>query len=236
MVHRKQPYVHLHVTLLTTTSPSLNASYFSLPPSSSIPSTILTTLSTHRTDPSSPRPEFNSITYHGETAEGSGEWVVKIFSESRREEGWLEEVFGGRVGWVLRKEWEAYPLSVFFQPSHPVSPLFPSLRFGAATLNLEKTDAAISRNFLWAEKGCRRQRPSRPSSPSRPNRSSTSQPSSRGSRPWRPRPSRVGTPLRYWRVSGGAWNRGFVEKIRASWRVGVGTGRAESPAPRSLAF
>lgn len=132
--HREQPYVHLHVTLLTTTSPSLNASYFSLPPSSSIPSTILTTLSTQRTDPSSPKPEFNSITYHGETAEGSGEWVVKIFSESRREEGWLEEVFGGRVGWVFRKEWEAYPLSVFLQTSHPVSPLLPSLRFGAATL------------------------------------------------------------------------------------------------------
>jgi len=42
--------------------------------------------------------------------EGSGEWVVKIFSFERRSEEWLGSLFGeGKVVWVERKEWDAYP-------------------------------------------------------------------------------------------------------------------------------
>jgi prenylcysteine oxidase / farnesylcysteine lyase len=51
-----------------------------------------------------PEPEFNSLTYHGEVAPGRGEWVVKIFSDHRLSDEWLEEVFDGNVGWVHRKE------------------------------------------------------------------------------------------------------------------------------------
>jgi len=42
--------------------------------------------------------------------ESETEWVVKIFSTERKDDEWLESVFGvGKVGWVLRKEWDSYP-------------------------------------------------------------------------------------------------------------------------------
>ena len=47
-------------------------------------------------------PEFNSISYHGTVREG--EWAVKIFSEERVSDEWLEDMFMGQVGWVYRKE------------------------------------------------------------------------------------------------------------------------------------
>jgi len=52
-------------------------------------------------------PEFNSLSYHGMVREG--EWAIKIFSDHLITDEWLEEVFEGQVGWVYRKEWDAYP-------------------------------------------------------------------------------------------------------------------------------
>ena len=67
-----------------------------------------------------PEPEFNSLSYlravrnHDLTqwrnARGEPEWVVKVFSKTRISDSWLEEMFEGKVGWVLRKEWDAYPV------------------------------------------------------------------------------------------------------------------------------
>ncbi|KAI6005036.1 Prenylcysteine lyase-domain-containing protein [Pisolithus orientalis] len=108
-----QPYVHLHVTLLTTRSESTNPTYFGLSPGEKVPKVILTTHEGARAG--GVEPEFNSISVHGriQRAPGSAdekpEWKVKIFSKERITDEWLEKVFG-HVGWVYRKEWDAYPV------------------------------------------------------------------------------------------------------------------------------
>lgn len=102
-------YVHLHVTLVATTAAHPQATYFfpGADPNTQMPETILTTSSGPVT------PEFNSLSYH-EKVQRAGhpeERVVKIFSKARVEDEWLEKVFGtGKVGWVHRKEWDAYPV------------------------------------------------------------------------------------------------------------------------------
>ncbi|KAF9066052.1 Prenylcysteine lyase-domain-containing protein [Rhodocollybia butyracea] len=101
----EQPYVHLHVTLLTTTSPSINREYLSLPPNEKVPSMLLTSYDGVRQGRKAP--EFNSISYHGKISEE--EWIVKIFSEVPVEDNWLNSVFSGKVGWVHRTEFDAYP-------------------------------------------------------------------------------------------------------------------------------
>lgn len=115
----EQPYVHLHVTLLSTSSPSPNATYFNLAPGTKAPTTLLTTYEGVRVRGGA-EPEFNSLTYHGPVRGQDGEarvnvfgdkeWVVKIFSKARLSDEWLETLFEGKVGWVLRKEWDAYPV------------------------------------------------------------------------------------------------------------------------------
>jgi prenylcysteine oxidase / farnesylcysteine lyase len=95
------PYVHLHVTLLTTTSPAANPLYFNQDPGSAVPAFILTTAQGIRAG--GPAPEFNSLSYGRRVAGGSDERVVKIFSEKRIEDEWLSNMFGN-VGWVHRKE------------------------------------------------------------------------------------------------------------------------------------
>lgn len=115
----EQPYVRLHVTLLSTSSPSPNATYFNLGSGGKAPTTLLTTYEGVR-QRGTAEPEFNSLTYHGPVrgkdgearvnAFGDKEWVVKIFSKARLEDAWLEQMFEGNVGWVLRKEWDAYPV------------------------------------------------------------------------------------------------------------------------------
>jgi prenylcysteine oxidase / farnesylcysteine lyase len=102
-----QPYVRLHVTLLTTTSPSVNPEYFGLGRGAKVPRTILTSWQGAREG--GKEPEFNSLNYlgvvrDGTDQEGETEWAVKIFSDKRIEDEWLEYVFQGKVGWVLRKE------------------------------------------------------------------------------------------------------------------------------------
>lgn len=98
----KQPYVHLHVTLLSTTAPHPDPEYFGLKPGDAVPQTILTTYEGVRKG--GKEPEFNSLTYHGLTAPGRDEWVVKIFSMQEISDDWLARVFDGQVGWVHRKE------------------------------------------------------------------------------------------------------------------------------------
>ncbi|OBZ77505.1 hypothetical protein A0H81_01708 [Grifola frondosa] len=99
----EQPYVRLHVTLLSTTASTPHASYFGLKHGTKAPTEVLTTWEGVRTG-GEHEPEFNSLTYHGP------EWVVKIFSKERVSDEWLAKVFDGQVGWVYRKEWDAYPV------------------------------------------------------------------------------------------------------------------------------
>ena len=96
----EQPYVHLHVTLLSTTSATPNPKYFGLAPSSTVPRVILTTNEGKRAG--GPGPEFNSLSYHGLVRKG--EWAVKIFSDHELSDAWLNEMFDGKIGWIYRKE------------------------------------------------------------------------------------------------------------------------------------
>lgn len=103
----EQPYVHLHVTLLSTSSPTPNPIYYSLQSDAIAPTMVLTT--NDGNDGSShggPAPEFNSLTYHGKISGHNGrpdEYLVKIFSAKKIEDTWLQNMFG-KVGWVFRKE------------------------------------------------------------------------------------------------------------------------------------
>jgi prenylcysteine oxidase/farnesylcysteine lyase len=106
-----QPYVHLHVTLLTTTSPHPNPTYFGLAADAKdVPTAVLTSSSGARVGGA--EPEFNSLTYHGlvrgekgtETEGEEKEWAVKLFSKERISDEWLRDMFMGKVGWVYRKE------------------------------------------------------------------------------------------------------------------------------------
>lgn len=110
-----QPYVHLHVTLLSTSSEAPNAEYFGL--KGAAPTEVLTTWERVRARGARmPAPEFNSLTYHGPVLHANGsarsgaeEQVVKIFSTERVPDEWLAHVFG-EVGWVYRKEVSALGL------------------------------------------------------------------------------------------------------------------------------
>lgn len=94
------PYVHLHVTLLTTTSEYPNPAYFNLPSSSKPARMMLTTYEGVRHG--GLEPEFNSLSYHGLVR--PGEWAAKIFSKSRISDQLLDNIFNGQVQWVYRKE------------------------------------------------------------------------------------------------------------------------------------
>jgi prenylcysteine oxidase/farnesylcysteine lyase len=106
-----QPYIHLHVTLLSTTAASPNPVYFGYKPGYKAPTTILTSLDGFRRGGKAP--EFNSLSYHGQAKfaknethdrRETGEWVVKIFSMERISDEWLAAMFQNQVGWVHRKE------------------------------------------------------------------------------------------------------------------------------------
>lgn len=105
-----QPYIKLHVTLLSTPSPYPNPIYFNQKNGTKTPIIVLTTNDGYVKG--GKKPEFNSLTYHGEakpregvnvTEKVEGEHIVKIFSEVRIENEWLESVFG-KIGWLHRKE------------------------------------------------------------------------------------------------------------------------------------
>jgi len=112
-----QPYVHLHTTLLTTTAATLNPVYFGYKPGSKVATNVVTTFDGVGHDGRAS--EFNFISYQGqakfaknETHDGqeTGEWVVKISSTERISDEWLATMFQNQVGWVQRKEWDAYPV------------------------------------------------------------------------------------------------------------------------------
>lgn len=100
-------YVHLHITVLATTTEHPQASYFfpNAAPGTKVCKTILITSS------GPVEPEFNSMSYIGNIQRaGKGpEHIVKIFSKARVEDDWLDKIFGaGAVGWVHRKEWDLF--------------------------------------------------------------------------------------------------------------------------------
>jgi prenylcysteine oxidase / farnesylcysteine lyase len=104
-----QPYVHLHVTLLTTRDNQMKAEYFGLSSGDYVPRTILTT--SQGMQSGGVDTEFNSLSYHGRVrkANETGHWIdqeewnVKIFSKQRISDEWLAKAFH-HVGWVYRKE------------------------------------------------------------------------------------------------------------------------------------
>lgn len=99
-----QPYVHLHVTLLATTAPTIRPEYLNLEASGKAPRFLLTTSAGAKAG--GKEPEFNSLSYHKKIRDepGKEEWAVKIFSKEAITDEWLETVFGeGKVGWVYRK-------------------------------------------------------------------------------------------------------------------------------------
>ena len=80
-----QPYIHLHVTLLTTTAATPNPVYFGKKPGAKVPTFVLTTLDGVRRGGRAP--EFNVLAYIGQATfakngihdrQGTGEWIVKI--------------------------------------------------------------------------------------------------------------------------------------------------------------
>ncbi|KAH8831889.1 Prenylcysteine lyase-domain-containing protein [Flagelloscypha sp. PMI_526] len=98
-----QPYVHLHVTLFTTTQSNFNSDYFNL---TSPPQVMLTSNNRARQVPPAPGPSFNSITYQGKISDT--ESYVKIFSSQMISNQEIHEIVDN-VGWIYRKEWDAYP-------------------------------------------------------------------------------------------------------------------------------
>lgn len=117
-------YVRLFVTLFSTSRPSALPSFFGLPEGTEIPSTVLTTgyTSRHSAAPYPP-PSFHSISWHGETAPGSGEHVVKVFSLTEFPDHLIRAVIGEEPGWIYRKRWESYPYLVPRSEYPPVEPL-----------------------------------------------------------------------------------------------------------------
>jgi prenylcysteine oxidase/farnesylcysteine lyase len=103
----KQGYVKLHVTFLTTRQETPDPAFFLQAADFTVPTTILTTSYTAKAEGS--EMPFQSITYHGETTPGSGEWVVKIFSLKPLEDYTLTAIFGDEPTWVHRKTWLSYP-------------------------------------------------------------------------------------------------------------------------------
>lgn len=102
----EQPYVHLHVTLFTTKSPTPAPACFNMTANSTAPIFVLTTSENEVNGGKAP--EFEVIEYLTQltTVDGTklDEYVVKIFSLQEMTDEWLDEVFNGQVGWVYRKE------------------------------------------------------------------------------------------------------------------------------------
>ena len=125
-----QPYIHLHVTLLTTNASSPNPDYFGYKPGSQVPTFVMTTFDGARRGGRAP--EFRSLSYMGQTKfadngthdeQEADEWIVKIFSMERISDEWLATMFQNQVSWVLRKEvcrLRTYPWHEYLTKEHPV--------------------------------------------------------------------------------------------------------------------
>ncbi|KAF8898344.1 Prenylcysteine lyase-domain-containing protein [Infundibulicybe gibba] len=127
-------YVHLHVTLIATTSESFNPSYFASN-LSYIPRTMLTT--NKNAKHGGKAPEFNSISYYSLVRDG--EWVVKIFSKEYISNEFLNKIFSSpeAVKWVQRKEWDAYP-------EYPPTTIFPSIKLDTGLYYVNAFEPFIS--------------------------------------------------------------------------------------------
>ncbi|SJX64773.1 related to Prenylcysteine oxidase precursor [Sporisorium reilianum f. sp. reilianum] len=130
---KAKPYVHLHVTLLTTSAPSPRPEYFGLGEQDAVPTTVLTssesvrrasskTPSTPEAPPHSasaqpaaktPTLDFFSLNYLRTTTPPSGtnkEYIVKIFSPHPVSDALLARLFGSNtVSWIHRHTWDSYP-------------------------------------------------------------------------------------------------------------------------------
>jgi prenylcysteine oxidase/farnesylcysteine lyase len=106
-----QSYVHLHITLLTTTAATPNPVYFGYEPGSKVATNVVMTFDgVSREGRAS---EFNFVSYQGQAkfannetldVQETGEWVVKVSSMERISDEWLATMFQNQVGWVHRKE------------------------------------------------------------------------------------------------------------------------------------
>ena len=123
MSFRHTQYVRLHVTLLITTKTRPLLAFFDLTGNTTIPDTILTSGITSRSQLGIPPPMFQSITWHGETFPGSGEYVVKILSLTYLKDTIIKAIIGEEPGWVLRKEWDSYPVLEPISRYPPVEPI-----------------------------------------------------------------------------------------------------------------
>ncbi|KAI0655027.1 Prenylcysteine lyase-domain-containing protein [Cubamyces menziesii] len=154
----KQPYAHLHVTILSTSSRYANSIYFNLSPVTPVPEMVLTTYNGARKG--GPAPEFNSLSYLTQlrykngtaylNAQGNPEWIVKVFSYAPISDDWLSHMFGGKVGWVLRKEWDAYPVlppTTEFPPIKLADGLYYVNAFEPLISTME-TETIASRNIV----------------------------------------------------------------------------------------
>ncbi|KAG8960131.1 hypothetical protein FRC03_007029 [Tulasnella sp. 419] len=116
-------YVKIHVTFVSTTSPFPKRSFFKQGSSGDIGfGTVLTTTDGFRKGGS--LPDFNSIGQYGTVQRnGRTEYIYKTFSLERRSDAWLEKLYGkGTLGWIYRKEWDAYPYLVPTTTYPPVKP------------------------------------------------------------------------------------------------------------------
>ncbi|KAK5133034.1 hypothetical protein LTR08_008239 [Meristemomyces frigidus] len=126
------PYVHLHVTLLTTPH-LLSPAFFNLPASAPAPKVVLTTLPASEDPQPGPKscgsPAFFSISLLRPVTNphnGQPEYLYKIFSPSAPNATFLARILGfapsspldldgdagisGRdISWLYRKVWESYP-------------------------------------------------------------------------------------------------------------------------------
>jgi len=86
-------------------------------------------------------PEFNSLSYHGyitkDKDDAPDQWSVKIFSKERISDEWLDTIFNGQVGWVYRKEWDAYP-------KLPPTTTFPPVKLDAGLYYVNAFEPFIS--------------------------------------------------------------------------------------------
>lgn len=76
--------------------------------------------------PSKPGPRFQSTSYHGKTAPGSGEFVVKLFSLSSLNNDKLTKLFSSTPTWILTEEWDNYPVlspTATYAPAEPIRDL-----------------------------------------------------------------------------------------------------------------
>ncbi|KAG9115769.1 hypothetical protein FRC07_007510, partial [Ceratobasidium sp. 392] len=92
-------YVHLHSTLISTTTHAVKPAYFNTT-TSSMPGTIITTAA------SGYQPEFYAFRYEATIQRNKKtEYIVRVFSKALISDATITKWFGaGPVGWVDRKE------------------------------------------------------------------------------------------------------------------------------------